>query len=88
MRKLLITLAFSSLAAGCVNLNHPLSTEQYKYATANFNAQVVDPEPAEGAPRADAAMVDAAVARYRNDEVKSANESDANQVNVLNFTPE
>ena len=88
MRKLLIIIGLSTLTGACVNLQHPLSTEHGKFAANNFNAQVVDPAPAEGAPQMDAAMVDAAVARYRNDEVKNAQESDANQVNVLNFTPE
>lgn len=57
-------------SAGCVSLNEPLSTRFGESYTANMNAQIVDPTPAEGAPMMDAQKADAAIERYRKDEVK------------------
>lgn len=77
-----------ALSAGaCVNLDYPISTVDGSYANNNFNAQVIDPEPAAGAPEMDAGMVDAAVERYRKGEIKQANEESESQAVQLNFTP-
>lgn len=90
MKSALSTIALAIASAGlggCVNLNYPLSTESGKFATANFDAQVVDAAPAEGAPEQDAAMADAAYDRYRNDEVKKPFEEEAGQEISLGFSP-
>ena len=83
-----LTLTFvAGLAGGCTNLGLPMSTVQDVSARQNFAAQVVDPTPAEGAPQADADMVDAAVDRYRNDDVKTAGEESSEQAVTLGFVP-
>lgn len=88
MSKSMIIVALASLGAGCTNLALPISTTQDQFAKQNFAAQVVDPEPAEGAPQADAEMVDAAVDRYRNDEIKSVASEAREQSVTLGFAPE
>ena len=75
-----------ALLSGCVNLDYPLSTVDGVASSKNFVAQVVDPEPAEGAPLLDAGQADAAVQRYRDGEVKTA-ESDDEAGLQLNLGP-
>lgn len=82
-----VVFAASGLLGGCVNLNYDLSTVQGKATAANFALQVVDPAPAEGAPEMDAEMADAAVERYRNDEVKKPFEEESGQDITLQFSP-
>ena len=83
----ILLLSSAGLMSGCLNLNYPQSTVSGKFAAQNFDAQVVDPEPAEGAPEMDADMVDAAVERYKNDEVKEPfDEGEAASIN-LSFSP-
>lgn len=80
--------AIALSSGACVNLDYPISTVDGASAKANFAAQVVDPKPAEGAPEMDAAMADAAVARYRAGEVKQASEEAEAQAIQLNFSPD
>lgn len=88
--KLLATTSIVALGValgGCTNLNYPLSTESNKFAANNFDAQVVDATPAEGAPAFDAEMADAAYERYLDDEVKQPFEEEAGQAISLSFSP-
>lgn len=86
--KTTLVLAFGFTAAGCTNLNYPQSTVDSYAVKQNFAAQVVDPTPAEGAPKADAGKVDGAAERYRNDEVKQAGAEASQDAVTLSFSPD
>ena len=63
-------------SAGCISLNEPISSKFGESFRANMDAQIVDPTPAKGAPIMDAQKADAAIDRYRKDEIKEPVESD------------
>ena len=74
-----ITLTAGSLAiiasTGCVSLNQPISSVFGEAYEANLAAQIVDETPAEGAPAMDAQKSDAAIERYRTDQIKEPTEA-------------
>jgi hypothetical protein len=56
-------------AAGCQNMNAPMSASMGQ-ATADSAAQIVDPNPAQGAPESDGERGVGAVDRYQAGEIK------------------
>ncbi len=82
-----ICLVAPVLLTGCVNLDAPMSPDAGKFAETNFQAQVIDAQPAEGAPEMDAAMSAAAIERYRAGETKTSNESEEASSIELLFSP-
>jgi len=82
-----ICLVAPVLLVGCANLDAPMSLDAGKFAETNFKAQVVDAQPAEGAPEMDAAMSAAAIERYRAGETKTANEGEEASPIELLFSP-
>jgi hypothetical protein len=84
---LLTAIALCSTLAGCHSLDKPLAgAADGQVAKANFNAQVVDPTPASGAPAQDAAMANAAIDRYRTGKTKTS-EKEAAPMIQLNLAP-
>lgn len=68
--KRLVLIAAIALTAGCVSNQHDLSNEFGAAHRANMEAQIIDPNPAAGAPEGDGANVDIATIRYKTDKVK------------------
>ncbi len=64
------------LVTGCADVNQPLSPLFGEATKANFEAMVDDPRPVEGDPVPDAGVIDAAIDRYRQDQVKRPGEGD------------
>ena len=69
-------IALSVLLGGCAHLDAPMSPNSGNFAAVNFEAQVVDARPAEGAPEMDAAMSAAAIERYRTGKTKTSNDTE------------
>lgn len=82
-----LALAASIFLGGCASTGAPLSAGSDQFAMKNFEAQVVDPAPAEGAPEMDAAMSAAAIERYRQGKTKTSDEDDDAAILTLNLTP-
>ena len=74
----LLTITFGAmlLASGCTTAREPLSPTLGQAAKANFEAMVDDPRPLEGDPVPDARVIDGAIDRYQQDEVKPPRTSD------------
>lgn len=58
------------LLSACSTTQGPLDPDFGKAVTAATEAQIIDPTPATGAPKADPTVQSSAVQRYKNDEVK------------------
>lgn len=67
-----LVLPAAVLLSGCISTDAPMSAGSGQFAVSNFNEQVVDPTPSEGAPEIDAAMSAAAIERYRSGKTKTA----------------
>jgi len=77
-----LALPAAVLLAGCTSTGAPMSPASDRFAVNNFQEQVVDPAPAEGAPEMDAAMSAAAIERYRTGKTKKAAEDSEAGVSI------
>ncbi len=72
MKRFAVGIAATALLLGtaCTGMNEPLSPLQGQAVKANFMEMVDDPRPVEGDPVPDARVIDGAIDRYQQDNVK------------------